>query len=419
MNKHSHIKRILRVYDRSKIFALRAKLEKTNLLDPEIFDDLVGSLTKGADLESLRLSHEYSLFILRSMAQNLSLELQFQEEENILCRLVSRTLPLLSADLSKVPKAPTLKSSSIFIESSPFYKLINTEKDTILFIETGEVFKFLFELAQGHQGHSSYASLLEALAVSGFLQENSQNHSPPVAPHELAFHYKTRRSFSIPLIYEQMPASDLLIDFKVPTNCLSIPISEDDLLIEGPGFLEVLTNRKSTRTSTGNPLSKVKLKALLSSLLKGQKNYSFPSAGGLYELELFLVVQNCEDLEKGVYYFSREKKALLQLESETRKLDSLLEDAAMAYGSTKHRPDVLLVYSSNLSRMKAKYGDISYRLSLLNAGVLIEHHYTMSSYLEIGCCSLGTQDSALFTKLTGIDSEKFPSIAEIALFSLD
>lgn len=419
MNNHSPIRRILRVYDRSKILAIRGKLERTNMLDSEAFDNLLERLTIGADFESLRLSTEYSIFLLRSMAHNLSVELHFQVEENVLCRLLSRTLPSLTADPNEVPLRPTLSSSTMFIEETPFYKLINTDRDAILFIETGEVFKLLFELAQGHAEHSSYSPLIEALAVSGFLQEKSQNCLPPMAPHEAAFHYKTRRSFSVPLIYEPLPLSDLLMDFKVPTNSRPIPISEEDFLGDGPGFLEVLTNRKSTRSSTGTALSNVKLKALLSSLLMGPKNHSFPSAGALYELELFLIVQNCDLLEKGVYYFSREKKALFQLQSDNRKLDSLLEDAAMGLGSLSHKPDALLVYTSNLSRVKAKYGDLSYRLSLLNAGVLIEHHYAVSSFLGIGCCALGTQDSLLFNILTKIDPQKYPSVAEIALFSLD
>src|SRR5665647_3551848 len=75
-------------------------------------------------------------------------------------------------------------------------------------------------------------------------------------------------------------------------------------------FAKVLQKRKSTRTFSTKPLSKVDLAYLLwasTGIQRTEHGFAFrtcPSAGALYPIETYIVVNNVEDLEKGLYHYN-------------------------------------------------------------------------------------------------------------------
>jgi len=68
-----------------------------------------------------------------------------------------------------------------------------------------------------------------------------------------------------------------------------------------------------------------------------------------------------------------------------------------------------------LRLLARKYESISYRLTLLNAGAILQTLYLVCADLRVGCCALGTGDSKVFEAATGIDAEAHPAVLEIAI----
>jgi hypothetical protein len=94
---------------------------------------------------------------------------------------------------------------------------------------------------------------------------------------------------------------------------IELPKPDFDKTID---FWRVIRNRHSTRKFTKEPLSLMDLSLLLfgmSGLNRVFPQFAFrtvPSAGGLYPIEIYLVVNNIISLEKGVYHYNAQKHSL-------------------------------------------------------------------------------------------------------------
>ena len=85
-------------------------------------------------------------------------------------------------------------------------------------------------------------------------------------------------------------------------------------------FAEVLKKRKSIRTFSTKPLSKVDLAFLLwasTGIQRTEHGYEFrtsPSAGALYPIETYIAANNVEDIEKGLYHYNIKNHLLEEIE---------------------------------------------------------------------------------------------------------
>jgi SagB-type dehydrogenase family enzyme len=143
-----------------------------------------------------------------------------------------------------------------------------------------------------------------------------------------------------------------------------------------------------------------------------------PSAGAIHEIETYLVVHSCDGLSAGLYHYHPEKHALFRLPASPKQTEALLNDAAQAWGQPDVQPHILVVLTTRFSRVAWKYEGIAYRLSLLNAGAIIQSLYTMSTAMELACCALGGGNSVAFAAASGLNPLEETSIAEVAIGSL-
>ena len=99
-------------------------------------------------------------------------------------------------------------------------------------------------------------------------------------------------------------------------------------------FASALRRRKSIRTFSIQPLSKVDLAFLLwasTGIQRIEHGYEFrtaPSAGALYPIETYIAANNVQDLESGIYHYNI-KSHLLE-EIKTGKFGEALAHAALA-----------------------------------------------------------------------------------------
>lgn len=166
----------------------------------------------------------------------------------------------------------------------------------------------------------------------------------------------------------------------------------------GPRLDDTLRARRSQRGPfEGGPLRLVELAALLD-LSVGVtreaaagtgdpgRQRAYPSAGGLYPLEIYLVALACPPLETGLYHHDAPRRALALVApcpplADLQRLifaDDLWPTAAAA-----------LVFTAVLDRTQAKYGERGYRFILLEAGHAAQNVLLAATSLGLSAAPIG------------------------------
>jgi SagB-type dehydrogenase family enzyme len=192
-------------------------------------------------------------------------------------------------------------------------------------------------------------------------------------------------------------------------------------------LIDVLESRRSVREQGPRAIRSAQIGRLLYHSLRVQRRWldayqelllrPVPAAGAIHELEAYLVVNRCDDLERGLYHYHAEQHTLHRLAAGERELSALIENAAASWAKPDDPPQALIVLTSRFSRLAWKYEGIAYRLTLLNAGAAIECLYLLATEMQLACSAIGGGDSAVFAAATGLDPFEETSIAEFAIGS--
>jgi SagB-type dehydrogenase family enzyme len=169
---------------------------------------------------------------------------------------------------------------------------------------------------------------------------------------------------------------------------------------------ETLKQRKSIRDFQAKPLGKDRLSYLLwasTGIQRIEDGYEFrtaPSAGALYPIETYLVVNNVSKLEAGVYHYSIRTHQLEQLEQK----DLRRQITAAALGQRMcAKAAVVFVWSAVFDRCKWKYGQRAYRYIYLDAGHIAENLALAAVSLNLGSCEIGALYDDQVNAILGID----------------
>jgi SagB-type dehydrogenase family enzyme len=127
----------------------------------------------------------------------------------------------------------------------------------------------------------------------------------------------------------------------------------------------------------------------------------YPSAGASYELELYLAVDKCEGLERGMYHYDAEGHVLVRIATRAPYFEALLREAQFAMGVSA-TPQIVITITARFGRVSWKYSSIAYSLILKDVGVLLQTFYLEAAALGLGGCAVGTTDIELFAKMTGL-----------------
>ena len=142
----------------------------------------------------------------------------------------------------------------------------------------------------------------------------------------------------------------------------------------------------------------------------------YPSAGALYELELYVVAQDCAELEPGLYHYLAAHHRLARAPGPRESAQELAVAAARGMGIDE-LPQALLVLALRFDRIVWKYGELAYSLVLKNVGVVFQTMYLVATAMGLGACAIGTGNSDAFAAATGLDAEAETSVGEFALWS--
>jgi SagB-type dehydrogenase family enzyme len=178
-----------------------------------------------------------------------------------------------------------------------------------------------------------------------------------------------------------------------------------EITAKDPSFTDVLENRRSFHEFGDNPMTSDRLGELLyrSARIRsvrrgddGAVSYAvsdrpYPSSSGLHELELYLTLDRCSDLPRGIYHYDPLGHSLTLINSSPDKVGELLDDAQTATGSA-HRPPALITMTARMGRLSWKYNGIAYATTLRHVGVLQQTLYLVCTAMGLAPCALSVGD---------------------------
>lgn len=172
--------------------------------------------------------------------------------------------------------------------------------------------------------------------------------------------------------------------------------------------IEAIEKRMSVRDYSAFPISLSELSLLLW-CTQGVKRIipnivalrNVPSAGARNALETFLLINNVEGMEKGLYKYSALKHELLKLDAGK----DIKDDFASACDDQDHvkNSNVTFIWTAIPYRMTWSYADRGYRYLFIDAGHVCQNLYLAAEKLGLGACAIGHFDDDRLNKLLHID----------------
>jgi len=185
---------------------------------------------------------------------------------------------------------------------------------------------------------------------------------------------------------------------------LEIPSSQGGL-----SLWTAIGTRRSVRNFKDIPLLKKDLSQLLwatQGITQRAMDFEFracPSAGALYPVETYLVLNSVEDIERGIYHYDIRDHALDQLQTGDfrLKIAQASLDQDMAFAS-----NAVFVWTALFARAKWKYGQRAYRYVYLDAGHIAQNFALAAVGLHLGSCQIGALYDEEVNALLGLDGEE-------------
>lgn len=295
------------------------------------------------------------------------------------------------------------------------------------------------ELAElGLLGAAAITQLLGTLVATGHLlaADDPREQQPPLATwsfHDLQFHVRSRvgrNDGPNGKTYPWRGKIDPLPAIEPRTGELVIELPRPDLetiAAADPAFTRVLESRRSIREHGQSPISLAQLGEFLYRAARVQRwapldpvvGYEFttrpaPGGGACHELELYLAVDRCADLDAGLYHYDPLNHQLVRVAGRSPEFDALLADTKVATGG-HDGAQVLICIAARFARMAWSYEGIAYAATLKNAGALIQTMYLVATAMGLAPCALGRGNADLFATLAGTDYYAQTTVAEFIL----
>ncbi len=201
---------------------------------------------------------------------------------------------------------------------------------------------------------------------------------------------------SKPEIYKSYPDAEII---KLPNFNITSNLS----------LTEILKRRKSVRSYLSKPLELEKLSFLLwasTGIQRNEYGYEFrtaPSAGALYPIETYLIINNVLDLEQGIYHYNIEKHCLEFLKKGNFKREISL--AALHQYFLSEAP-VVFVWSAIFKRSKWKYKERAYRYIFIDVGHIAQNLALAAVSIELSTCQVGAFFDDEVNSIIGLDGNE-------------
>ncbi|MEH1872928.1 SagB family peptide dehydrogenase [Nostoc sp.] len=255
--------------------------------------------------------------------------------------------------------------------------------------------------------------------------------------HNLLFHRQTRserlddlRKSKVPR-FEDHERSPVV---KPPMSNQVIALEKPDLVTLAKtdcSLTQAIEARQSIREYDRQPITLNQLGEFLYRCARVKEVYSqennplnmgeftkrpYPCGGGLYELEIYPVINQCQGLNSGLYHY-QPLSHTLHLIADLHEVEVLIYDAWKATGQ-QDIPQVLFIVTARFGRLFWKYYAIGYGLILKHIGVLYQTFYLVATAMKLAPSAIGAGNSEQFSKIANLNEYEEASVGEFSLGSL-
>jgi SagB-type dehydrogenase family enzyme len=176
----------------------------------------------------------------------------------------------------------------------------------------------------------------------------------------------------------------------------------------GPSLWTTMGTRRSRRNYSPDPIKTDVLSQLLwaasgvTAEKQGLPLRTVPSAGGLYPIETYVVVNRVHGMEPGVYHYFPPDHTLelLRKGDYSRATAHAALDQKMAGTAA-----VTFIWTAVLERSKWKYRQRAFRYIYLDAGHIGQNVALAAEGLGLGCCAIGALYDDEVNDLVAADGE--------------
>ena len=204
----------------------------------------------------------------------------------------------------------------------------------------------------------------------------------------------------------------------LPPPPVELPYEQSAALVELPdprtvkvrdvGLRQAIEARRSVRKYSRQPLKPAELSFLLwctqgirEVIQKHTTLRTVPSAGARHALETFLVVNNVESIDPGLYRFLPVEHKLLSLPS-PEDLPEKFVSACL--GQTFVRQSAAtFIWAAAAYRMTWRYGQRGYRYLHLDAGHACQNLYLSAEAVGCGVCAVAAFSDDQVNEILGLD----------------
>jgi len=207
---------------------------------------------------------------------------------------------------------------------------------------------------------------------------------------------------------EEMPET-----YKTYPDAETVALPETDRSRGNP-IWGMLSHRRSVRDYSATPISLEELSQLLwatQGVTARAGQYAFrtaPSAGALYPIETYIVVNRVRDLAEGIYHYDVRGHKLEVVRKGS--FGEELAQAALGQGMLQEGA-FAFVWTAVVARSKWKYRERAYRYIYMDAGHIGQNAYLAAEALGMGCCTVGAFLDEEVNSIMGIDGK-----SEIAVY---
>ena len=171
---------------------------------------------------------------------------------------------------------------------------------------------------------------------------------------------------------------------------------------------EALLKRRSTREYSGDPLTLDEISQILWSaqgITHENRLRTAPSAGGLYPLELYVVVGDVEGLEAGIYHYMPIENNLLKTVDGDRRSD--IADAALGQDWVE-KAAINIVITAIYERTTGKYDDRGIRYVHIEVGHAAQNICLQATALNLGVVTVGAFHDEKVVQILHLNPEEKP-----------
>jgi SagB-type dehydrogenase family enzyme len=127
-----------------------------------------------------------------------------------------------------------------------------------------------------------------------------------------------------------------------------------------------------------------------------------PSAGALYPIETYLVLNRVEEIPPGLYHYDVKKAGLILLKE--GRFGPVLCQAGLGQEMLEEAACVF-VWTAIVERSKWKYRERAYRYIYMDAGHIGQTLYLAATALNLGCCTVGAFFDEEVDRMVGVDGK--------------